>query len=657
TRMTFVLDMDLSTSGETPIIDDTALLTFASRYINAVRLPPEELEAWAMNSETERSDPPVHCENCEYRQICHAAFGSEQGIGLYPFNRQAIFNMIRRLDPQLDRRFNPRILVKEVLAEVFSTFRHELEVGQFPSSLLLDQMGGQKLPPVVLSGLRQRDPEHATRQIALLELWGVEGTEFIDLPEGLYLALGLPKPELGKVPIEKSTDEPSQPEPSGQKEDSIVEAIRTWGNGNNMPDNILNTIRPLVYESIVSRIDWDNEGLVQAQFAPATGGHFLQDSINFEDQNTQPRQRLVGLHIPLNNAPSDRELAAVALEGLYLFRQQGNWHFNNGHLLLTALANRLDEWCTHVIMQLKQLPDAKSKWDPAASAIEVLAIGSAMAGRLPRASVTIAELLSALFEEWPQEMPVQSSEWRILYESIRKDQQKLRNVALARATGTKGGQRGPFIDPSKILPTLNQVHRQWELAHQPPEGSDRTSGEYSVVAKIYSKVEASLRGAAEIEWHRRTVWVDNWREVVPDGTNRKDIVDGVRALIKLAIEHGIRFSPSVKTTIEEAVESLESVQLDAALSEATRLQGATDPLPHLHELGRNRGAGAMAAVAQFLPAINNLLAELEASIESRIELRGQGAKDIQEHQSRIGEALSQLSQNLGIIGEANANSD
>jgi len=657
TRMTFVLDMDLSTGGEKPIVDDDGLVAFASRYLNAVRLPPEELKAWAANPEVERSDPPVVCESCNYRQVCHAAFGSEQGIGLYPFNRLAILNMLHRLDPQLDQRFNPRLLVKDVLAEVFATYRHDLEVGQFPSSSLLDQMGGQKLPPVVLSGLRQRDPEHAARQIALIELWGAKGAVPTELPEDLYSAFGLPKPVLGEVIVRETVDEPKHLEQPGQRGDPVVEAIRAWGNGHRMRDDLLNTVRPLVYESMASRIDWDNEGLVQAQFASATGGLFLRDSITFVDQQTQPRLRPVGLRIPLNDAPADREIAAVALEGLYLFRQYGNWNFQNGPSLLAALANRLDEWCAHVIKQLKQLPDAKSKWDPAVSAIEVLAVGAAMAGRLTHASVTLPELLNALFEEWPQEISAQSPEWRTLCELIRKEQPRLRNVAIARATGSKGGQRGAFIDPSKVLPTLSKVHRGWELAHQPPEGSDRSPGDYAGVSKIYSKVAAGLRRAAEAEWHRRTVWVEDWRKVVPEGTTRKDIIDGVRALVKLTIEHGIQFSPRIKGMIEEAVVGLEGVQLDAALQEAERLRGATNPLLHLPELGRDRGGNAVAAVTQFLPAIHNLLDELEASVSNRMELRGQGAKDIQEHQSRIREALGKLSQDLNLIGGSNANSD
>jgi hypothetical protein len=71
-------------------------------------------------------------------------------------------------------------------------------------------------------------------------------------------------------------------------------------------------------------------------------------------------------------------------------------------------------------------------------------------------------------------------------------------------------------------------------------------------------------------------------------------------------------------------------------------------------LGRARNENVIAAVAQFLPAVHNLLGELEASVASRIENRGQGAKAIQQHQEAIGQALRALSKDLGVIGGLDA---
>ena len=53
--------------------------------------------------------------------------------------------MLRRLDPRLSERFNPRVLVKEILAEILGTYGRDLENNRFPSRQLLEQMGGPRL--------------------------------------------------------------------------------------------------------------------------------------------------------------------------------------------------------------------------------------------------------------------------------------------------------------------------------------------------------------------------------------------------------------------------------------------------------------------------------------------------------------------------------
>ncbi len=654
TRMNFVLDMDLPTGGEYPLINDFSIVAFAARYLNAVRLNPEELSSWATLVDDERGNPPIACETCPHRTPCHSAFDAVDGIGLYPFNRNALLNMLRRHDPRLDEQFNPRTLVKEVLAELFGTYGRDLANDRFPPGQLLNQMGGAKLPPVVGDGLRRHDPEHAQRQLAVLELWGAGGSTVTDLPEGVYSAFGLPKPIIQDA---RSASPEPEVEPSGPvRSDRWLEAIRAWGNGGVMQDDLLNHIRPRVFESIVSHIVWDRESLVRSAFAG--GGSPLRiETLAFRRQLTQPRFPPVRLEIPLQDEKEALAEAAMALEGLHLFRQHGNWGFANGPRLFEALANCLDEWSSDVVTQLNRLPEPPDKWDAAASAVEVLAIGAAMGGRPPRASATLPDFLNALFEEWPQDGSAQSPEWRTLYEAVRRDQPRLRDIALARASGTKGGQRGAFVDPSKLLPSLRKVRRRWELTYHPPDGTVNRPDDYGRLARLHARVAANLSAAAKAEWRRKTAWVDDWRRDVPEGITRKDMVDAVRGLVELAVKHGISFDRRIREAILSALTELEGVQLDDALRVATTLRVTADPLRRLPELGRDRSGNAMAAVALFLPAVHRLLDELEASVANRMAHRGQGAKDIEEHQARIREALSQLSRDLGVIGGANANAD
>ena len=49
--------------------------------------------------------------------------------------------------------------------------------------------------------------------------------------------------------------------------------------------------------------------------------------------------------------------------------------------------------------------------------------------------------------------------------------------------------------------------------------------------------------------------------------------------------------------------------------------------------------------------------DLEASVENLVADRGQGENEIQQLQSEIRKALSQLSQDLGVLGGLDADSD
>ena len=204
TRMNFVLQMNIPTEGAGGMIGAGEVVAFAAKYLNASRATSEELVDWAGQPDEFRASPPNACEWCVHRTACHTAFGEIEGVGLYPFNRDSLVNMLQRVDGRFDQRFNPRRLVKDVLAEVLGNYGEDLKNGQFPSLLLLEQMQGRRLPPIVQDQLRQ-NPAQADRQLAILELWGDGGPQPTDLADGLYAAFGTTKPRLqGAVQHEKA---------------------------------------------------------------------------------------------------------------------------------------------------------------------------------------------------------------------------------------------------------------------------------------------------------------------------------------------------------------------------------------------------------------------------------------------------------------------
>ena len=192
-RMDFLIDMDLPLDALGP----DSVATFAMRYLNAARLPKDELRAWYDSgvASGSRGSVPNHCNACPYREECHASFGAVDDVGLYPFNHAALNTMAERKDPDIRERFNPRRFIKAVLAEVMGLHRQELVNGEFPDNRLLDTMEGSRLSPALEEQLKQSNPIDFERQRTVLDLWRIPEKP-ISLPDGLYKAFALRPPIL-----------------------------------------------------------------------------------------------------------------------------------------------------------------------------------------------------------------------------------------------------------------------------------------------------------------------------------------------------------------------------------------------------------------------------------------------------------------------------
>ncbi|WP_400766990.1 hypothetical protein [Methylosinus sporium] len=105
---------------------------FASRYLRAVRIDRPALKAWHKAGANPDS-VPNKCETCAGRDACFAAFGDSDGIGLFPFNRNAITNMFEKLeDPKGTQSLHtPRGMIQGVLAPVL-LYPSRLDAGEFP---------------------------------------------------------------------------------------------------------------------------------------------------------------------------------------------------------------------------------------------------------------------------------------------------------------------------------------------------------------------------------------------------------------------------------------------------------------------------------------------------------------------------------------------
>ena len=662
TRMNYVFEMDYPTDGQDGSLGTHEVVAFAAKYLNASRADEADLMAWAQFPEGQRGDPPNQCESCPHKLVCHAAFGALDGVGLYPFNGNSLVNMLKRQNEHYDLRFNPRVLVKNVMAEILGTYSEDLKNGTFPSQLLLSQMRGAQLRPAVQDRLRQQNPQQADKQLAILELWGNGGSQPVDLAEDLYAAFGTAKPQF------QQTHQLQSPEPAEVSEqsvlnstdvvDPVVSAIRDWGHGESIQDRFTYLLRPLVFDSIVSHIDWDSEGLVQSYFAGSAHRIFDKSfSVGFARQMTQQQPRPVTLTIPTGDEPQDLTEAAMALEGLYLFSRNGDWEFDSGRELLAVYANCVERWSADVLKQIGSFRKIQGSWDVATAAVEMLTVGAALAGKAPRKRNDDVGWLNALFAEWPTQLTDRTKEWQNLYAVYGRELTPLRDAVRASASGTKGGQRGQFIDPMALIPTIKRVRRNWTLSSQPPEDSRGRQDQIGRLARLHLRIQAELASVAVAEWHEATDWAKEWRDSFGEDISGEESLAEIRTLFSLALNSRMAFSPITKQSIETALAELEAIQLDSSLKRSTKLLESGDALKLLHVLGRGRGNHVGAAAKRLLPALVQLLDQLENAVATKVSSSGIIESELRENQARIETTLKQLVSGLEVMEVTNGQPD
>lgn len=666
-RMDFLIDMDLPLDALGP----DSVATFAMRYLNAVRLPKDELRTWYDSgvASGSRGSAPNHCDTCPYREECHASFGALDGIGLYPFNHNALNTMAERKDPGIRERFNPRRFIKAVLAEVMGGHRQELVDGEFPDNRLLDSMGRSQLSPSIEQQLKRANPIDFERKRTVLELWGVPGRP-ISLPDGLYTAFALQPPVLPRTSGESAIPA-SHPagtatlherpvdrvvEPAAQREDAIIQAIHRWAQGGPMPEGAAQDLRDYIYMALENYIDWDTAGLERKSFMQRTGSAsvpFRSRSIVFLRQQTNETPSIVRLPVPLE--PSDDDdlrRTAIALEALRRFQINKAWDFPNAFQGLVALGECLAQWSAVLLTEFKRQPSAGSGWDAVASAVELLAVGAALGGRLSVTKMTTTEKLSALFETWPEKLPDQATtEWKRLYDAIRKNADRLRDFVRARASATKGGQAGAMVDPSQLLPPLRRVLRNWSLAESLPDDSDQLREPYRSLARLYADVRVTLPRAAEAAYLRRMEWLERVRSYMDENTTRAQVVESARRLADAIATEGIWVSQSARRKFDEAFEAFKTVQLDSAIRATQLLQETSDPITELTSLVPDRAASAMEAADRFFAAADALVAEAAAAIESKsADLEARVGEQWERDRQTISDSLEKLDRALRVIG-------
>lgn len=646
TRMTWFIDMDRSSGGASGGMSRPSLAGFAARYLNAIRVGLEPIQAWG--GKTTEAPVPNACERCEFRSDCHASFGSHEDVGLYPFTETALWNMAERADPLLGQEFNPRILQKDVLARVLADHGSAVAAGAFPPVALLDELGGgRRLSVLDQSAVRRQAPAAADRLLTAIELYDGSGKP-VNLEEGIRRSFNLPK--LGDAP-EPTGPEPKDPTPTPTVPtlDPRILELHAWAEGKHLSQALSQELRERIFRAVVDSIDWDNLGLERSSYAAATANRpFRNNSIKILRQSTAGLPTLVDLHVVREGASeAEVQRIALALQGMILAGDGFDWSFDGGGEMLAAFLDCLANWTAQVEAELRAFAPVSADWNAIGGAFEILAVGAALAGQL-RSEWTTTDLLDACLRPW-EDTAAETTELRNLFSKIVRRRQMLADFVRAHISATKGGQVGALIDPSlprKVLRALKGAN--WRLVQVPPKEG---RGDPFEVAKLYAEIATGLPVAAATERNARLTWLDEMETAFGPDLKRAAIIESVRSVREAVAAIGIGGSAS--TALQAALDAFTTRQFDDAIFGARELRNEEDPVARLPAFARAR-EGAVVAGRDLARKLQAFLDDAERSLAIREQEDGAKYAALAQSQQAIGTALQSISGDLAYLESANA---
>lgn len=626
-RATTVIDMDHS--------QPASIAQLTAGYLNALRFGIGRLEQLPVSEA-----PASHCGSCQHKEKCLGAFGEVNGVGLFPFTQTAIDTMARRTGSlNADGAFNARNYMRTVLEGVLKHHYGELSQGEFPSSALVQRIGGAGwLTPAQKQNLKERDSAAFERRVALLELWSARG-EIANLDPGIHEAFGIGQlsgVETGPGPDAPGDPEPA-PQPQGPRLPPHVATLHKWANAEiALPSAVVNDLRVLVYGAIESYIDWDMLGMQRSAVAGATTpkAAFRQTSINFEHQQTQRLSALVTLDLPRDSA--------LALEALLSFKHYESWNFPNGVQLLTNLMECLERWSTEVKQQLTGLFGMQNGWHPVTAAAELLAIAHYLCGKVKLDTAYDALAIQLWGKAQLAPAAYASPNVKPLAQRLADKAPMLLDFLRAHASGTKGGQAGNFVRMTPVLAAVRSLRlRALQLNGTPPEKAD--SPEVQVLCELYRFVKDKLPGAIEEERQARSTWYAAVVQRLGADSKVVTLVPALRELIDNVVDQGIG-TGLTRSQLGDLLAEVKPNSLDAAVAHGAAIATVNS----MELLVRSAIIGTNAAtLTELLERSDSFIRAIDQFVDSRRDqFEQQAGVGLADSEAAIAAALDGIVQAL-----------
>lgn len=611
------------------------LAAFMGRYLNAVRLGMNGLHEWDATRDVSNA-----CDACEHKERCHDAFGTGGGFGLYPFTAEGLLNMAERSAPQNEFWFKPRRLLKSIMTPILSTYGRDIVEGRFPDPAMIEEMGGEKLDALEKVFLHQNSGVDAGRHLALQELWQPSG-KIISFHEDILRAFNLrplqkrvhttpapvpPLPSKGaaggaelRVEIPRSSGTGVAPPAPFHAElrDPILEQIRDWGNRKPITDQVAQRLRPLVFEAVTNFIDWDLAGVSRTTYVGANSP-FRSTSIVFKGQVTKSSAPLQ-ITLPLQEDDLSYARAATALQGLYLFADNGHWNFNDGYNYCAHAQNCLEEWAEDALTKIRNSAPNDEKWNALDAATELLAIGAALSGNIGVDS-TRDDIWSAIWGN-----PLLAASDRLLSDElgniatdIFKKWGKLQEHVNARSFGTKGSNKSNYLNPFDRERALNRLMRNhWALSMVPNPDAPMYK-DFLEIAKLYQKVAQSFRPALVAEATQYQDWLEKMDESFGAGMTSKSDIVAVFSELQKALNNG-GFLKQVSDRFQSQMDEFASSYYNDARKRAGLVKATESGKLTPHLFAKKNVATTMNKAKSLADAAERFLTSVQGFYQERLD--------------------------------------
>jgi hypothetical protein len=481
------LDMSYGAGGEAGL-DLEAVVDFAGRYLNAVRLGTQELDDAA---------PAVHnaCDVCAHRDVCLDAFGTarDTGYGLYPFNDAALDRMVR----SRQETFNPRDLLK-VLISTLTAHVQDLADGRFPSPGWARDFDPRQFGQPVLDTLLPRLQEQieqtpkAEQRSVLLTFWGGVPSEFRNLPAGIHEAFAIPV--VSGVPAIAPAPPKPKPKPGAggvqphSTTNRFAAEVQSWRDGSRLDREYALIIRRVLHEAILGALNAE-DALVSDQFLSA----YFDKSTDIHIENSDGGGRPGPGRFSVELKPSNEN--ALLFEAILTMEQNGSWDIDDGAQALVRFLTLVDAEASRLRAFLHERIAETDADRHAAVALLALSGLAARGGAGDGAGLLAAAM--DVSEASPSEaMPPL---WRALVENTAQRRPVVREFVLQAAHVSKSTSEPAGVDGSRFAGTLRAFASDWQL----PEVSDDAP---NPVARLQQVLDLRLQPALDEAHETLTAW-------------------------------------------------------------------------------------------------------------------------------------------------------